>query len=83
MKDAYGRERRSSRMACAAASPTPLIAARPNRIDPPTAAKLVPDSLMSGGRTGIPDSWQSPSTLTMPSVEPISAERLAARKSTG
>ena len=49
----------------------------------PAAAKLSEDSLMSGGRTGIPDSWQSPRTFTMPSVEPISAERFAAKKSIG
>jgi hypothetical protein len=34
-------------------------------------------------RSTDPDSWQSPRTLTIPSVEPISEERLAAKKSTG
>ena len=33
VNEANGRVRRSSRIACAAASPTPLIAARPKRID--------------------------------------------------
>ena len=30
-----------------------------------------------------PHSWQSPRTLTMPSVDPISADRFAAKKSIG
>ncbi len=83
MNDAKGPCSRSSRIASAAASPTPLIAARPKRIAPPTAAKSFRDSLMSGGSTGIPISTQSPITFTIPSVEPISADSVAARKSTG
>jgi len=83
VNDANFRLRRSSRIDLAAASPTPLMAARPNRIDDADAAKLYDDSLMSGGSTAMPDSWQSPSTFTMPSVEPISADRFAPKKSTG
>ena len=83
LNEANGRLRRSSRIDSAAWSPTPLIAARPKRIAEETAAKFLEDSLMSGGSTGIPISTQSPITLTIPSVEPISAESAAARKSTG
>ena len=74
---------RSSKIACAAASPTPFTAASPKRIPPGTPANAFRDSLMSGGRTEIPISTQSPMTFTMPSVLPISADNVAARKSTG
>ena len=72
------------RIECAAASPDALDRRRGRSGSPRRRRRSSRrDSLMSGGRTGIPVSRQSLRYFTMSSVEPISADSVAAMKSTG